>query len=225
VREAGLRTSWQHPDPAFEGSLRRAVDHACADDGARATIDDLTAVTEDAADRGALAQLLAQLFAPGVPDLYQGAEGWDRSLVDPDNRRPPDVVVAEQLVHDAAVTDAAAAWADPGRRRSGLPRTIVIRTALQARRRHSVAVGPDPEGGYHPLDVRGDDARRVIAFARGAEPILVVVVARPGSGRLAGAEVALPEGRWTDAFTGAVHCGSASLGELHAGFPVALLER
>src|SRR5690606_6142498 len=90
VREAGLRTSWVAPDEAFEAALRGVVDRALDDVAARAIVDELVAGTAEAADVAALAQLLAQLLAPGVPDVYQGGETWDRSLVDPDNRRPPD---------------------------------------------------------------------------------------------------------------------------------------
>jgi (1->4)-alpha-D-glucan 1-alpha-D-glucosylmutase len=227
VREAGLRTSWTSPDAAFEGDLRRLVETALADAGPICTIDGLVSAAEVAGAEVALAQLLVQLLAPGVPDLYQGAEGWDRSLVDPDNRRPPDPGHRSRLLTDAGTVLAADAWADPAVRRSGLPRTIVLRAALAARRRHPSAVGPGTAGAYRPLMATGPAAERVLAFARGEPAELAVVVARPGSSALAslGAEVELPEGEWTNSFTGALVAGRARIDELLRVFPVALLER
>jgi (1->4)-alpha-D-glucan 1-alpha-D-glucosylmutase len=225
VREAGLRTSWVQADEVFEEALHSALERALVDDGARAVIDELVAGRADAADGAALAQLLAQLLAPGVPDLYQGAEGWDRSLVDPDNRRPPDPATTRGLLADAAGVDPATAWADPEHRRTGLARTIVVRTALLARARHAEAVGPGPEGSYQPLAVTGPDAARVLGFTRGSEPRLAVVVARPGPASGIDATVTLPAGPWNDCFTGATVDGTCEVAKLHAAFPVALLER
>jgi (1->4)-alpha-D-glucan 1-alpha-D-glucosylmutase len=226
VREAGLRTSWVHPDAAYEDVLLAVVERAIADPGATDVVEDLLGPREAVADAAALSQLLAQLLAPGVPDLYQGSEGWDRSLVDPDNRRPPDPDAARRLVAAAATTDLAAAWADPDLRRSGLPRTIVVRTALAARRRHLAAVGPGRAGAYEALRVKGDDAGRVLAFARGASPSLAVVVARPRRTSSVGAKVKLPGGGpWTEIFTGATFEGSVPVAALHDAVPVALLER
>ncbi len=225
VREAGLRTSWVQPDPAFEAPLRRLVEHAVADPTARCVVDELVAQHEDAADAGALAQLLAQLLAPGVPDLYQGAERWDRSLVDPDNRRPPDPAQTAATVAAAAAIDAGAAWATNEHRRAGLPRAVVIRTALLARRRHLAAVGAGRAGAYGPLPVSGPHADRVLAFARGDDPRLAVVVARPGRPATPDATVALPPGPWTSCFTGRPFEGEVALADLHSALPVALLER
>ncbi|MDQ2648780.1 MAG: malto-oligosyltrehalose synthase, partial [Actinomycetota bacterium] len=137
VREAGLRTSWVAPDDAFEDQLRALVDDALTSPEAQGLLDDLVAASADAADRAALAQLLAQLLAPGVPDVYQGGEGWDRTLVDPDNRRPPDPDVRRRLVEAARATGPVEAWSDAEARASGLPRAIVLHRALAMRRRHA----------------------------------------------------------------------------------------
>jgi (1->4)-alpha-D-glucan 1-alpha-D-glucosylmutase len=224
LRDAGRRTSWVQPDAAFEDLALAVVERALADGGARAIVEGLLAGQERQADAAALAQLLAQLLAPGVPDLYQGAEGWDRSLVDPDNRRAPDPGAAAALVARAGEVDAATAWADDGLRRAGLPRTIVLRAALAARRRHPAAVGPGPAGAYVPLRVAEPEAARVLAFARGEDPALAVVVARPRAGA-SDAAVALPPGSWTDVLTGARREGAVALADLLDRFPVALLER
>jgi (1->4)-alpha-D-glucan 1-alpha-D-glucosylmutase len=225
VREAGLRTSWTAPDAAFEADLRTLVTGALDDVVARTTLLQLLEATSVAADAGALAQLLAQLLAPGIPDLYQGAEAWDRSLVDPDNRRPPDAAVRSALVADAGGVDPATAWADAEQRRRGLPRTIVLRIALAARRRHPEAFGAGPAGAHTGLAVSGPHADRVLAFARGGPPHVAAIAVRPVSSHAIDAQVVLPDGEWTDAFTGEVHSGVVEVGKVIDSFPVALLER
>lgn len=225
VREAGLRTSWTAPDEAFEERLRSVVDLALDGGAPRSIVLELLAAREEAADVASLAQLLAQLLAPGVPDVYQGGERWDRSLVDPDNRRPPDDEGRAAWVAEAAGADIAAAWSDAARRRAGLPRAAVLHRALAARRRHLAAVGPGAAGAYVPLAASGPDADRVLAFARGADPTLAVVVARPGRTTAVDAQVALPPGEWTDAFTGLSSRGRSEVAKVLAEFPVALLER
>jgi (1->4)-alpha-D-glucan 1-alpha-D-glucosylmutase len=225
VREAKVRTSWIDPDEAFEADVLQLLRASLEPGTAREVVAARVAAVGDAADAGALAQLLVQLLAPGVPDVYQGSERWDRSLVDPDNRRPPDDDHRPALVDAARDADPAAAWRSSTERERGLPRTIVVHRALAARRRHPEAIGPGPAGAPVPLEARGPDAARVLAFGRGRPPALVVVVARPALGASLDATVDLPPGDWEDAFTGAVATGRCEVGKLLDGFPVALLER
>jgi maltooligosyltrehalose synthase len=86
-------------------------------------------------------------------------------------------------------------------------------------------VGAGPAGAYHRLPVAGPDADRVLAFARGAGPDLAAVVARPRQDGRIDAQVVLPDGPWTSCFTGEASEGIVALADLHARFPVALLER
>ena len=93
LREAKLRTSWFAPDEAYESRLPRLpVRHPRAA-AARRLPAELSAFVARIARAGAinsLQQTVLRLTSPGVPDLYQGTELWDFSLVDPDNRRPVD---------------------------------------------------------------------------------------------------------------------------------------
>jgi (1->4)-alpha-D-glucan 1-alpha-D-glucosylmutase len=232
VREAGTATSWTAPDEAFEAALRGLVERAVQEPALRDLVHALVDGTAEAADAAALAQLLAQLLAPGVPDVYQGGERWDRSLVDPDNRRPPDPAQRHRLARAALAADPVEAWADLEQRASGLPRTVVLQRALAARRRHPDATGPTAAGAYVPLTATGPDADRVLAFGRGDPAELAVVVVRPappapsGDGATgADAEVTLPEGEWSNVFTGTSFRGEVAVSKLLHGFPVALLER
>jgi (1->4)-alpha-D-glucan 1-alpha-D-glucosylmutase len=227
VREAGVRTSWRQPDERFESALRALTQQAIEDASPAEAVASLVAMTAEAADRAALAQLVAQLLAPGIPDLYQGGEGWDRSLVDPDNRRPVDPARRAGLLREARAAgpdDVQAAWARADRRATGLPRAIVVHTALAVRRRHEAAFAPGSGGSYRPLYAFGPDEARVLAFGRGAPVEVVAVSVRPAPSPV-DASLLLPEGRWLDAFTGREHAGGAEVTALTDRFPVAVLER
>ncbi|MBE0603011.1 MAG: malto-oligosyltrehalose synthase, partial [Deltaproteobacteria bacterium] len=95
IREAKVHTRWIRPNPAHESAVREFVsallEEPCP--GANAFLADFLPFQGKVAHYGAingLAQLLVKIAAPGVPDIYQGTETWDFSLVDPDNRRPVD---------------------------------------------------------------------------------------------------------------------------------------
>jgi (1->4)-alpha-D-glucan 1-alpha-D-glucosylmutase len=225
AREAGVRTSWTRAHAGFEAALRRLVEHALSDPACTVVVDDLVAGGSPAADVAALAQLALQLLAPGIPDLYQGGEAWDRSLVDPDNRRPLDPAHRRALLARADAIDAVSAWSEPDHRAAGTPRLLLLRAALGLRHRQRAAVGPGPAGAYVPIQAAGPDRERVLAFGRGDR--VAVVAARPGpGGRIeADAQVALPDGPWLDVLTGARHDGPTSFADLTALFPVAVLER
>ncbi|MFP3380344.1 hypothetical protein SB767_28920, partial [Bacillus sp. SIMBA_069] len=88
AREAGASTGWTDPDQEFEARMAAAVDAAFDDDRVRAEVEALSAVIDAPGASNGLGAKLLQLLSPGRPDVYQGSERWERSLVDPDNRRP-----------------------------------------------------------------------------------------------------------------------------------------
>src|SRR5687768_6985736 len=129
---------------------------------------------------------------PGVPDVYQGTELWDFSLVDPDNRRPVDAATRRKLL---AALDAGEA---PAVEETGAAKLLVVSRVLRARRDH-----PEWFAGYEPVEVRGSAAEHVVAFDRGG----VVAVATRLPARLAAegwgdAALQLPNGPWRDLLTG-----------------------
>jgi (1->4)-alpha-D-glucan 1-alpha-D-glucosylmutase len=173
-----------------------------------------------------LAQTLMKHTAPGVPDLYQGAELWDLSLVDPDNRRPVDYRLRAKLLREIKSLPAAQGAADAMRRAGeGLPKLWTIYQALRLRRERPESFGAD--AAYTPLEVEGAKAGHTIAYLRGdgvatVVPRLTMLLA----GDWQKTVVLLPEGRWTNRLTGAsVAGGRAAVGELLRDFPVALLVR
>lgn len=163
AREAKLRTSWAAPSEDYEAALSEFVQRCCDPAQSGPFLDDVCRFVADIAPAGAvngLAQVLLKLASPGVPDIYQGTELWDFSLVDPDNRRPVDYAMRESLLEaNAGVTgnDLLRSW------KTGHIKQHVIHRVLEARRqRHDLF----SEGDYVPLKAVGPHAVRVVAFAR-----------------------------------------------------------
>jgi (1->4)-alpha-D-glucan 1-alpha-D-glucosylmutase len=218
-REAKLRTSWTDPDPGYDAALERFIRGSLDDVRFREAVTGAVESVLEPGRRAALSQLLLQLTGPGVPDLYQGSELWELSLVDPDNRRPVDFAARAELLDEVDGLSPEAAWA---RADEGLPKLWLIRRVLDLRaRRLDAFTAP-----YRPLAALGDQADAVVAFARGGEvvivaPRLVRRVARDGWGDTT---IDLPDGRWRD-LGGDEHEGRPRPGDLLARFPVSVLER
>ena len=181
-------------------------------------------LTAPAARAVTLGQKLLQLVLPGVPDVYQGTELVDLSLVDPDNRRPVDYSVRrDRLAHlDAG----------EGTRDLDDEKLLVTSRALRLRRDH-----PEWFIGEHATYAAVPTAsEHAVAVGRGdAGGIQVVAVATRLEGRLraaggwGAASVALPEGDWVDLLSGAAVTrpadGEVELAVLLRALPVALLAR
>jgi (1->4)-alpha-D-glucan 1-alpha-D-glucosylmutase len=206
IREAALHTTWNDPDSGFEDAVHAWLDSVLDGPVAR-ELTALVAQLNPHAESDALGQKLLALTAPGVPDIYQGTELWDDSLVDPDNRRPVDYAARREALKSL-------------RHR----KLRVVKAALQARR-----VRPDTflRGGYHPVLAAGTAADHVVAFRRGDDVLVAVTrwTVRLNETGWGDTILAVPDGSWTDALTGAVVTGTASAAELFAELPVALLER
>jgi (1->4)-alpha-D-glucan 1-alpha-D-glucosylmutase len=156
---------------------------------------------------------------PGVPDVYQGSELWEQSLVDPDNRRPVDydgrrgvldrVLAGERPVLTPAVDD------------RGHAKLLVTQAALTLRRHQ-----PHRFTSYTPVSASGDAAGHLLCFDRGGALTvatrLPVGLAARGWGDTV---LALPGGTWADLLTGREYAGSAPAHDLLADLPVALLIR
>ena len=180
LREAKLRSSWEAPDEAYEAAAAALVEALPADAEALALIARTVALLDATAQDNALSQVLLRYTVPGVPDLYQGTEFADLSLVDPDNRRPVD--------YDAR--RAALAGEAPAKLR-------LIAELLRLRRNDPALFA---KGDYAPAQVEGPDAARVLAFERRhAARVLRVAVALHGGRPVAGTHVTFSSGHRTDA--------------------------
>ncbi len=226
TREAKQKTSWTLNNAEFEDALRRFIEAVLLDAGFVSELQQFVAKVKEAGRVNSLAQTLMKHTAPGVPDLYQGAELWDLSLVDPDNRRPVDYELRAKLLNEIRAMPAAKAAAEAMRRaEEGLPKLWTIHQALTLRRERPESFGA--EAGYKPLAVEGAKAAHGIAYLRGSE---VATIVPRWTATLGGAwgntAVVLPKGPWVNRLTGAaVGGGKTKMAELLKDFPVALLVR
>ncbi len=220
VREAKVVTNWTDPNEEYEAALRTFVEACLADPSFIRRLDAFVARLAPAWQITSLAQTLLRLTSPGVPDIYQGSELWDLSLVDPDNRRPVDYKLRRQMLERARAADAEQALAGMA---EGLPKLWLIQKALAMRARRPELFGP--AGAYMPLTARGARADHVVAFARGGEAVIVVprLVAKL-AGEWRDTQIDLPAGAWHDELSGEQLTGGAvPLERLLSRFPVALL--
>jgi (1->4)-alpha-D-glucan 1-alpha-D-glucosylmutase len=237
-REAKRETSWLAPDAEFEGKVRAFVQGLLESE---AFVEDARQFCEQIAPYGAsnaLAACLARLCSPGVPDTYQGAELWNQSLVDPDNRRPVDFALRRRLLAEIR-----AGFADRRklarelleRYHDGRLKLYVTHCALMTRR-------ADRElflrGDYEPVQAGAN----AVAFMRSFEQSRLICCVPRLPYHVTGGQVPWPvgeawnetelevphAGRYENVFTGAsldVRHGSLRLADVFREFPVALLVR
>jgi len=247
IREAQVNTSWTNPNEAYDSATTQFIRAILDPKQSREFLEDFAAMRSRVCRVGmftSLAQQLLKLTAPGVPDIYQGTELWDFSLVDPDNRRPVDYPVrirqlravgrrksTPRLAEDLTVA------AEDGRIKLYLTATALAFRAEQADLFAS--------GSYQPLDTAGERAGNVFAFARELDGRQIVVIVprlvdsllRGGANAPNGSDVwgntmvHLPESdgevRYRDLFTGTEIAAQDSIGvaDALAHFPVAYLIR
>jgi len=216
AREAKARTTWTEVDEAFEAGLAALagiVDDPALADGLAAD----ARVLEAHGWWSSLVQTAIGLLQPGVPDVYQGTETIDLSLVDPDNRRPVD--------HDVLAGELADVLEKQPSRPGPAAKLALTSAALRLRARRPASFGAGDAGAHHPLRADGPDADRIVAFRRG-DGVAVVAVRFPTRGPVApGTTVELPAGSWTPVFGGEPTAGGrVDLAELLGDLPVAVLE-
>jgi len=217
AREADRRTSWYDNNLDYEDALTEWVARLL--DGPATP--DLAAFAKRLDDRGitvSLGRKLLQLIGPGIPDIYQGTEFLDFSLVDPDNRRFVDYTARREALDkpDFDAPDQA--------------KLHIVREALHLRRERPELF---LDGGYQAAFAEGDAYEHVVGIARTApntgqvEGIVLAVrhplkLARNGWGHTT---VSLPDGEWTDRLTGRTYAGTVDAAELTQTLPAVLLER
>src|SRR5258708_3698654 len=157
MREAATSTTWLEPDAAFEKAVHAVVDRAYDDPAVREPLAAFVARITPYGWSNSLGQKIVQLTMPGVPDVYQGTEVWEDSLVDPDNRRPVDFDALRTRL-DALDADVHAPPIDA----SGAAKLWVTSRVLRLRRDW-----PELFSGYALVTVTGPAADHAIAFDRG----------------------------------------------------------
>ncbi|MGN6570397.1 MAG: malto-oligosyltrehalose synthase [Pseudolabrys sp.] len=234
AREGKQETSWTNPNAYYEEALKRFLRALLDPVQSSGFLDAFAAFAERTALLGALnglSQLALKTLLPGVPDFYQGTERWDFSLVDPDNRRPVDFAAREAMASSAPppVHELARDWRD-GRIKQALTHRL-----LMVRQAHDTIFR---SGGYAPLDVSGDHADHIVAFARTTSQDEIVVAIGRHFGPLTDggkhwpsgwrASVTLPKNRtYRDALTSSdgTFSGRAELSNLFSEIPLCVLHR
>ncbi|MDQ3262048.1 MAG: malto-oligosyltrehalose synthase [Myxococcota bacterium] len=180
IREAKVNTSWLNPNPEYDEAVARFVERVTDRQQSREFLADFEAFkrrVEAPGQLSSLSQLLLKITSPGAPDIYQGNELWDLSLVDPDNRRTVDYAHRSALLDSLdrrAREDRAALCRElTGELKTGAIKLFTLAEGLRLRRRK-------PElfrrGGYLPLDLEGHRADRAIAYVRRHQQDQVVVL-------------------------------------------------
>ena len=214
-RESGTSTSWTDPDEDFEKRMHELVDSVFDDQRVRGILDRILDRVREPGYANSLTMKLLQLTAPGVPDVYQGSELWERSLVDPDNRRAVDFAERRGLLR--AIEGGVVPPVDE----TGAAKLLVVHRALTLKRDR-----PELFDGYLPVAATGEAAAHVVAFDRGGAIAVgtrlpVGLFARGGWGDTA---IALPHESFHDVLTGRpVDSAEVRLADLLDTYPVALL--
>jgi (1->4)-alpha-D-glucan 1-alpha-D-glucosylmutase len=250
MNEAKVSTSWINPNEPYQSAVADFIAAILGRNEANQFLPDFLALQKRIAHFGAfnsLSQALLKITSPGVPDIYQGNEIWDLSLVDPDNRRPVDYDLRRRLLQEVqGVQDGAGASALLDTREDGRIKLLVTSRALSYRRSNRALF---EQGSYTPLEAQGKHQECVIAYARSHEDRTAVVIAPRLMVRLGkSGEMVTPVGevwagsllplpgvgagqRLRDIFTGEIveareqnGIVGLALDEVLAVFPVALLE-
>ncbi|MCW2496955.1 malto-oligosyltrehalose synthase [Jatrophihabitans sp.] len=216
MREAATHTQWIDPNAGFEAAVHAALDRGYDDPVLRARLERFIELIRPYGWSNSLAQKLVQLTMPGIPDVYQGQELWDDSLVDPDNRRPVDLEARRTLLDKLdADSDPPAITED------GAAKLWVTSRVLRLRKDW-----PDLFTGYAPLFAEGAAADHAVAFDRGGAisvaTRLPVGLERAGGWGDTSIDVG---GSATELITGRRFDREIPLGELLDAYPVALLVR
>ncbi len=216
TREAKRRTTWIDPAEEYEARVLDLARLAVEDETLRTAVTGLVEASEHATRATVLGQKLLQLTLPGVPDVYQGCEVVDLSLVDPDNRRPVD--------HDALARRLARLDAGGAPHDLDDEKLLVTSRALALRRQAAMYAGTSgSRPDYEPLRGTGP---HLIGFRYGSTVTLVTrwpsrLTAAGGWGE---ATVLLPDGDWLDHLVRRpVTGGAVRVADLFADLPVALL--
>jgi (1->4)-alpha-D-glucan 1-alpha-D-glucosylmutase len=192
LREAKLRSTWASPDLGYEKAFASFARTLISDDGFRRSTDRFIAHIAPQAIANSLVHTVLRTTVPGTPDLYQGRERWDFSLVDPDNRTAVDYAIrarSQKLARPLV--------ARPESWRDGTLKQALTTRLLNARRQHAELL---QHGTYQPIAIQGPRAANVIAFLRRSGPryALIAVALRCGEALLGHDEIVPPTAWWGD---------------------------
>jgi (1->4)-alpha-D-glucan 1-alpha-D-glucosylmutase len=248
LREAKVHSFWSDPNEVYEQTVHYFIREILTPGKLNLFLKDFIPFQKKIAHYGAihsLGQAILKIASPGVPDMYQGAELWDLSVVDPDNRRPVDFTLRLQylLEMESVAPDELKEYIKSllKTKSDGRIKLYVISKALQTRTAYKDVFR---YGTYIPLRVTGSNRNHIIAFARVYESHgCIVVVPRWISLLCNGTEFPIGEsvwkdtavevprgmgGEWSDIFTDkrllSHRTGKLPIAQVLSHFPVSLLK-
>ncbi len=233
TREAKQQTSWLDPNEQFESATKHFIECIYGDETFMSNLQRFVDELVEPGRISSLSQLLLKLTSPGIPDLYQGTELWDLSLVDPDNRRKVDYDLRRRLLAELPQLTAEQILQ---RSDEGLPKLWTTHRTLTTRRDYARSLSPEGSS-YQPLIAEGAKAAHLVGYLRGprangsdaSAPDVAVLAPRlvmQLNNLWANTTVDLPAGSWRNQFTGDhITGGQVRLRDLFSRFPVALLVR
>lgn len=220
AREAGTSTTWTDPNEEFEARLHAAVDAAYDHPELIAMVGDLVEHIQGPGWSNGFCAKLLQLAMPGVPDVYQGTEFWNRSLVDPDNRRPVDFARRREALADLDRLEGPAQVPPLGA--DGRAKLLMVSRTLRLRRDR-----PELFTGYESVAVTGVAAGHLFAFDRGGAiaALTRLPVRLTADGGWRDTRLQLAAGTYRDELTGRIHTSDGQLraADVFADYPGALL--
>jgi (1->4)-alpha-D-glucan 1-alpha-D-glucosylmutase len=220
-REAKVNTSWTQPDTRYEETCKQFITSILADEQFLNYTESFVSDILYAGRINSISQLLIKLTAPGVPDIYQGTELWDLSLVDPDNRRPVDFKQRKHLLSQCANMNSSRVMKYMD---EGLPKLWVVYKTLNYKKLHPELFQNQP---YAAIEIYGNKSNYIIAFMRGEHLITVVprFIKKCGN-NWDDTGINIPAGKWKNIFDDRLYSEtSIHADDLFRDFPVALLCR
>ncbi|GAB3553357.1 malto-oligosyltrehalose synthase [Spirosoma fluminis] len=240
LREAKRHSSWNEPNEAYEEATKnfalKLLDHK------RPFWKLFEAFHHRVANFGvanSLAQVMLKFTCPGSPDVYQGCEGWDFSMVDPDNRRAVDYNQRQQWLDELSATDSKGIWADLWKNRfDARIKLWLVHTLFHERKQHTDLFA---KGHYIPLQIAGRRKQHILAFARQYEQTWYVVAVPLGLAQFASQDelntidwadtrILLPDyapQEWTHRLvqtSGKVEKGSLAIQDIFKDIPLAIVK-
>jgi (1->4)-alpha-D-glucan 1-alpha-D-glucosylmutase len=221
TREAKRKTSWLAPNEDFEKATARFIESLYSNEP---FLKSLEAFVEELIIPGrinSLAALLLKLTSPGVPDIYQGTEIWNLSLVDPDNRRPVNYAERRRLLREVKRLSVAEIM---NRMDDGLPKLWTIYQTLCTRHQRTASFGK--LGAYSPIYAEGQLRDCVVAYQRASDVVAIVprLVMKTLATGWGDTSLSVPAGDWLNVLSGEqLTGGKVELVKLLDAFPIALL--
>ncbi len=240
LREAKTHTDWAKPDDEYEEAAKQFVEGIFYPGSGFG--EGIKRFVREIADYGiinSLVQLVLKFTCPGIPDIYQGCELWDLSMVDPDNRRPVNYELRNKLLSEISSTKAADMQTLWNERYSGKIKLWLTYKLLMNRAQMPEVFS---KGSYEPLVVTGNYAEHIIAFAHKHQkdtcvvilPVRIATIAKQQQKEVtnidwADTAISLTDdlnGKWRNLLDDSeINSGKVNLAQLFKQIPLAILNK